>query len=110
MTAVNNFQAEQQLQNVLEIFRINPLLSRQEQLDSLRQIPHQELLAALPLLRLDSFRAVTDQDFIHQDMIERLRDGTVAKGFRDREMRIIIGETETEVCRRRHYQSKRGTN
>jgi carboxylesterase type B len=91
-------KAEQQLQNVLSVFEIDPSLSRQEQLNSLRKIPHQELIDTLPLLRLNSFRAVTDQDFIDSDMMERLRDGSVAKGFRDRSMKIVIGETESEVC------------
>jgi carboxylesterase type B len=100
---VDNSQAEKQLQDVLSISKIDTLLPRAEQLDRLRQIPYQELVAALSSLRLNSFRAVTDQDFIHRDMIDRLRDGTVAEGFRDRGMKIIIGEAETEVCCPRHY-------
>jgi carboxylesterase type B len=95
---------------VLDVFKVDPLVSRQEQLDYLRKIPHQKLVEGLSLLRLDSFRAVTDQDFIHADMIERLRDGTMARGFKDRGMRIIVGETETEVRYSGQYNPKFGMN
>ena len=83
---------------MLNKFKIDQSLSRQNQLDALRQVSDQDLVAALSSLRLTSFRAVTDQDFIHGDMIDLLRDGTVAKGFKNRGMRVIIGETETEAC------------
>lgn len=83
---------------MLDRFKIDQSLSRQGQVDALRQVPSQDLVAALSSLRLNSFRAVTDQDFIHGDMIDLLRDGTVAKSFKSRGMRVLIGETETEVC------------
>lgn len=95
---------------MLSVCKIDQSLSRQDQLDSLRQASHQDLVAALSSLRLDSFRAVTDQEFIHGDMIERLRDGTLANGFKDRGMRIIIGEADTEVCNLRHHDSMSSMN
>ncbi|KAH8883294.1 alpha/beta-hydrolase [Thozetella sp. PMI_491] len=89
-------ETESQLQEVLDFLGIDPSLSRQQRLSHLRKVSSKELIAALSSLRLNSFRAVTDQDFIHGDMIERFRDGTVAKRFRDRGIRVVIGETESE--------------
>ncbi|KXJ87210.1 Alpha/Beta hydrolase protein [Microdochium bolleyi] len=89
-------EAEDQLQDVISTLKISSSLSRREQLDELRKIPAQDLITALPSFRLDTFRAVTDEDFILSNMIEQLRDGTISSAFCERGMRIIIGEAEDE--------------
>jgi carboxylesterase type B len=90
--------AEEQLQDVLRTLEIDQSLSRSQQLAELRQVSAQDLITAMPSFRLDTFRAVTDEEFILGNMMAQLRDGTIARAFQDRGMRVIIGETETEVC------------
>jgi len=98
-TAANDMTAEDQLQDVLRSFRIDSSLSRVDQLNELKMVPGKDLIAAMPSFRLDTFRAVTDDDFILGNMITQLRDGTVARAFQDRGMRLVIGEADAEVCR-----------
>ncbi|KAH7024360.1 Alpha/Beta hydrolase protein [Microdochium trichocladiopsis] len=89
-------EAEDQLQDVLTTLKIDQSLSRSQQLAELREIPHQDLISAMPSFRLDTFRAVTDEDFVPGGMIEQLRDGTLAKAFQERGMKLVIGEAESE--------------
>lgn len=93
----NNIAANLQLEDVFDLFNIDPLLSVQEKIDCLRNAPSNNLMAKFSSLRLDTFRPVTDGDFVAGDMLKLLRDGTVARLFKDRGMRIMIGETESEV-------------
>jgi hypothetical protein len=51
----------------------------------------------MPKFKWHTFRAVTDNEFIDEDMMKKLRDGTFASVFRDRRYRLLIGETENEV-------------
>ncbi|CAH0054454.1 unnamed protein product [Clonostachys solani] len=102
----NNIAANLQLEDVFDLFNIDPLLSVQEKIDRLRNVPSNNLIAKFSSLRLDTFRPVTDGDFVAGDMLKLLRDGTVARLFKDRGMRIMIGETESEnyypeaICRK----------
>lgn len=97
LTTTNNITAEDQLQDVLKTFRIDSSLSRLEQINELKKIPAKDLVAAMPSYRLDTFRAVTDEDFILGNMITQLRDGTFAQAFQARGMRLVIGEADAEV-------------
>lgn len=97
LAAANDVTAEDQLQDVLKTFRIDSSLSRFEQLDELKKIRAKDLIAAMPFFRLDTFRAVTDEDFILGTMITQLRDGTLAQAFQARGMRLLIGEADAEV-------------
>lgn len=79
------------------MFKIDPSLPAQEKVDRLRAIPASELVASFPLMRLDTFRTVTDENFVSRDMLKLLRNGTIAKLFKERDIKILIGEAESEV-------------
>lgn len=68
-----------------------------EIVERLRAIPAEEFIRRMPEFKWHTFRAVTDNEFINEDMIKKLRDGTFASAFRDRGYRLLIGETENEV-------------
>lgn len=82
----------------------------QEKIDCLRNVPSNNLIAKFSSLRLDTFRPVTDGDFVTSDMLKLLRDGTVVRLFKDRGMRIMIGETESEVGQVSTAMGKYGAN
>lgn len=98
MNRVNVCTATTQLENVFAHFQISPSLPLSQRLDGLRKIDGTKLIESFHKLRLHTFRAVTDGEFIRGDMIEKFRDGTFARLFKERGVRILIGETENEVC------------
>ncbi len=79
------------------MLEISESLSGEEKLQALRKIPEQDLVDALPKLKMSNFRGVTDGAIIHADMMKKFEGGFFAKIFRDRGYRLITGETETEV-------------
>ncbi|KAJ9640596.1 hypothetical protein H2204_003224 [Knufia peltigerae] len=89
-------EATTQLENVFAHFQISPSLPLSQRLDGLREIDGTKLIESFHKLRLHTFRAVTDGEFIRGDMIEKFRDGTFARLFKERGVRILIGETENE--------------
>lgn len=50
--------------------------------------------------KIHTFRAVTDDHFVHRDTMKRLLDGTLARQFKERDLSIIIGEVDKEVSGR----------
>lgn len=87
-----------QLEDVLSFLKIDSSLSVQEKIDRLRDVPSSNLIAKFSSVRLDTFSPVTDENFVSSSMLKLLRDGTVARLFKDRGMRIMVGEMESEVC------------
>lgn len=63
----------------------------------LRRIPAEDFISKMSQLKWHTFRATTDGEIIQEDMMQKLRDGTVARVFKERGYRILIGETEVEV-------------
>lgn len=90
--------ATTQLEDVFAHFEISPSLPLSQRLDSLRKIDGAKLIESFHALRLHTFRAVTDGEFICGDMIEKFRDGTFARRFKEGRVRLLVGETENEVC------------
>ncbi|KAK2609363.1 hypothetical protein QQS21_002144 [Conoideocrella luteorostrata] len=89
-------EAESQFDEVCEHFKIPATLSASEKLSALRQISQADLLKCLRLLKNHTFRPVTDDLFFHSGMIDYIEDGTFAKEFQARNMKLLIGEVANE--------------
>ncbi|KAL6702715.1 hypothetical protein ACN47E_000997 [Coniothyrium glycines] len=89
-------EVDAQLQNVYETFGIDKSLSTSEKLDHLRKVPASDLVSKLFDLEVHTFRGVTDDEIIPSDLITSIHSGVFAARFKDRGMRILLGEAEAE--------------
>jgi carboxylesterase type B len=87
-------------------FNIPPTTSLSEKLASLRTIPAEELVSAIPQMKWHTFRAVTDDDFIPRTFlrsiyhVERRRKNTRQENFSHRlkshGVKVMLGEVAHE--------------
>lgn len=98
-------ESELQFDEVCTHFKVLPKLSGEEKVSRLRQIPSQDLVAALQHLQHHTFRPITDDLFLHSGMIDYLRDGHFAAEFQRRDMRLLIGEVLNEETLYAEYHS-----
>ncbi|KAF1932805.1 alpha/beta-hydrolase [Didymella exigua CBS 183.55] len=89
-------EVETQFQNVLSTFSISTDLPPSERLDKLRSIPASTLVSRIFDLDIHTFRAVTDGEMIPSDLMANIHFGRFAARFKQRRMRILLGEAETE--------------
>jgi carboxylesterase type B len=81
---------------VLSTFSISTDLSPSKRLDKLRSIPATTLVSRIFDFDTHTFRGVTDNDMISSDLIASIYSGNFASRFKERGMRILLGEAETE--------------
>jgi carboxylesterase type B len=67
-----------------------------EKLSRLRSIPGQQILATIFKLKTPTFRPTLDDAFISEDIFKYLYSGELADRFRQRDMKLLIGEVEHE--------------
>jgi carboxylesterase type B len=67
-----------------------------DKLSRLRAISGQQLLDTISKLRIPSFRATLDNIFISNDVFKWIYSGELAYRFRERKMKLLIGEVEHE--------------
>ncbi|CAI7587783.1 unnamed protein product [Penicillium glandicola] len=85
-----------QFDEVCDHFGISKDLSGIERVDSLRNIPHEDLVAVMAKLDNHTFRPVTDELFIFNGFSNFHKTGAFAKQFRERRLRVLIGEVLNE--------------
>lgn len=85
-----------QLQNVFSTFNIPDSLSPEDRLDQLRGVRASSLIENIFDLDIHTFRGVTDDDMIPSDLVPNIHSGAFAACFKERGMRILLGEAETE--------------
>jgi carboxylesterase type B len=67
-----------------------------EKLNQLRTIPSPEILSALESISNPIFRPTLDNEFLSKSLMISLYSGTLATRFRQRNMKLLIGEVEHE--------------
>jgi carboxylesterase type B len=85
-----------QFDELCEYFDVPAALSGPERLDQLREVSHQDLVAALKNLKNHTFRPVTDELFIFNGFTDYNHSGAFAEEFKKRNLRIFIGEVLNE--------------
>ncbi|KAJ5234433.1 uncharacterized protein N7469_003601 [Penicillium citrinum] len=85
-----------QFDELCEYFNVPPNLSGPERLDKLREVSHQDLVAALKNLTNHTFRPVTDELFIFNGFTDYHHSGAFAEEFKRRKLRLFIGEVLNE--------------
>ncbi|KAL3446697.1 Alpha/Beta hydrolase protein [Aspergillus insuetus] len=85
-----------QFDELCEYFEIPPTSTGPEKLERLREISALDLRDAIMKLKHHTFRPVTDGIFIHPKIFDYYRDGSFAREFQRRGLRILIGEVMNE--------------
>ncbi|KAL3479092.1 Alpha/Beta hydrolase protein [Aspergillus californicus] len=89
-------ECQPQFDEICEHFDIPLAISGPEKLQRLREISSQKLCQAIMKLKHHTFRPVTDGVFIHPKIFDYYRDGSFAREFKRRGLRILIGEVLNE--------------
>ncbi len=92
----SRYLADAQLQNVFEAFEIDTSLPSEDKLNKLREVPARSLVDKIFDLKLHTFRGATDNSIIPADLVSNIHSGAFASRFKERNMRILLGEAETE--------------
>lgn len=71
--------------------------SPQEKLDALRAVSAKDLVAAIPKLNLHTFRTSTDNDFVPDNFLKTIHDGTFTALLAQHKIRIMFGEVSDEA-------------
>lgn len=71
-------------------------LSSEEKVDALRLVDSAKLEEAILSMKVHTFRPVTDDIFIKSHMIEDIVNGTYATLLRNKGIRIVMGEVDSE--------------
>ncbi|KAH8429220.1 uncharacterized protein LDX57_006887 [Aspergillus melleus] len=87
---------QSQFDELCEHFGIASSLPGPDKLTALRQVSAQDLCDAIMKLKHHTFRPVTDGVFIHPNIFNYYRDGSFAREFKRRGLRIFIGEVLNE--------------
>ncbi|KAH6682703.1 carboxylesterase [Halenospora varia] len=89
-------ECQPQFDELCSHFDIPLSLPGSEKLTELRQVSGEDLTAAIMKLKHHTFRPITDGDFINPRLIEYLRNGSFAIGFKERGFKLLIGEVLNE--------------
>ncbi|CAG7564443.1 unnamed protein product [Fusarium equiseti] len=87
---------EEQFDELCEYFSIPNDLSGSEKMSRLRDITSDELSSAIMELKNHTFRPVTDDLFIHSGIFDYYRNGSFAREFKKRDLKLLIGEVKDE--------------
>ncbi|KAI9375280.1 alpha/beta-hydrolase [Aspergillus egyptiacus] len=85
-----------QFEELCEQFNIPSTTPGSEKMKRLREISGRDLCETIMKLKNHTFRPVTDGVFIHPGIFDYYRDGSFAREFRERGLRILIGEVLNE--------------
>ncbi|KAH8669160.1 Alpha/Beta hydrolase protein [Xylariales sp. PMI_506] len=89
-------ECEPQFDELCSFFGVQEDLSGEEKLSRLRQISAKDLCSGLMELNHHTFRPVTDDLFIHPGIFDYYRDGSFAREFKNRGLKLYIGEVRDE--------------
>lgn len=89
-------ECQPQFDELCDYFGIPPSSSGPEKLKLLRGLGAEELRDAIMKLKNHTFRPITDGVFIHPGIFAYYRDGSFAREFKRRGLRIFIGEVLNE--------------
>ncbi|KAJ5635583.1 alpha/beta-hydrolase [Penicillium longicatenatum] len=94
-----------QFEELCGYFNVPTDLSGPQKVDKLREIGHEDLVAAIKHLKNHTFRPVTDELFVFPGFTEYHRSGAFAEQFRKRRLRVLIGEVLNEETLYATYNS-----
>lgn len=92
-------ETQSQFDEIIDKLKIDKSLSGPEKLEKLRELDTDFIEEFIPTLQLHTFRAVTDEHFITQNIIKDLYSGKFAQLMKDKKLRILNGEVDNECLK-----------
>ncbi|SCU86792.1 LADA_0E00320g1_1 [Lachancea dasiensis] len=89
-------ECEEQYQEVLKVFNVDPSLPSAERIDALRNVPFKTLAEKILDLNLHTFRGVTDSKMVSPNMFKDILNGTFGKKAKASGLSFIVGEVVNE--------------
>ncbi|KIW67800.1 hypothetical protein PV04_07027 [Phialophora macrospora] len=86
----------QQFNDLCAIFNVPAKASPREKLDRLREVPSQDLIAALAKMKMHTFRSSTDECFINPTFLASLHSGTFTTRLAQNNVSVFLGEVSDE--------------
>lgn len=90
-------EIQAQFDELLAAFEIPETLSASEKLHRLRAVPAELLANKINSLKLHTFRATTDGEFIPSTFLSSIHDGSFADLLRQHNVKIMLGEVSDEA-------------
>ncbi|KAF4496731.1 triacylglycerol lipase V precursor [Fusarium agapanthi] len=84
---------------------IDLALSNEEKLTSLRAVPHDRLVQVQTGMRISEFRVLADDTFYPVGLMDKINSGEFAKRMKNRGIRLINGECESEHVMYRRWRT-----
>ena len=81
-----------QFNELCSVFGISSSASAQEKVTKLRDVPFQDLIDAIPKLKIHTFRASTDDSFIPSNFLSSLHSGEYTTQLHDNGTSVLLGE------------------
>jgi carboxylesterase type B len=85
-----------QFDELISYFSIPSNLTISQKLSALRSIPASDLVAAIPNLKLHTFRAITDNSFILPTFLSSIHSGAFAARLKANGTSLLLGEVSHE--------------
>lgn len=85
-----------QFNELCSVLSIPPHLPAAEKLSALRAIHSTDLAAAIPKLKLHTFRACTDSSFVFPKFLHSIHDGTFTSRLATNNIQIMLGDLSDE--------------
>jgi carboxylesterase type B len=89
-------ESQDQFKEFLTALHIPLGLRPSEKLAKLRQLPAKTLIEANNKIKIHQFRAVTDGEFVRQDLLKEFDNGKFAQRLERRGVKIMMGECSEE--------------
>ncbi|OJJ83901.1 putative carboxylesterase [Aspergillus glaucus CBS 516.65] len=89
-------EAQSQFNALLTTLNISPTLPDSEKLARLRALDPDTLLNAATSTQFHQYRPTSDGAFVSQDLFKSLANGEFARRFRERGIKVLLGETRDE--------------
>ena len=82
---------------LIAVLGIRKSLSDKSKMAKLRALPWKQLVGAITRMKRNSFRALTDGNFVRESLFQELSDGRFAKVMVRRGIQIMIGDLPDEI-------------
>ena len=90
-------ETQEHFDELLAVQGISKSLDSKAKMARLRALPWKTLVDGIPKMKRNSFRALTDGQFVGENLFEQIHDGRYAKAMVKRRIHIMIGDLPDEV-------------
>ena len=90
-------ETQEHFDELITVLGISKNLNREAKMSKLRALRWQQLISGIKKMKRNSFRALTDGQFVRESLFQEINDGCFAKAMLRRGIHIMIGDLPDEV-------------